>query len=64
MTELLPQATAKLWARLSAAPQLGGFYLIGGTALALRIQHRQSEDLHRRKSSRRFRRVTDYPPNE
>lgn len=45
MTGSLPAATARLWRRLSEAPQLAGFFLIGGTALSLRIGHRQSEDL-------------------
>jgi hypothetical protein len=45
MTELLPPATANLWKQLEQEPALGGFYLLGGTALALRIRHRQSEDL-------------------
>lgn len=41
----LPPATARLWAALSAQPLLSGFVLVGGTALALRIAHRISEDL-------------------
>ena len=45
MTEPLPPATAQLWNRLKDAQQLAGFYLIGGSALALLIGHRQSEDL-------------------
>ena len=41
---LRPQ-TEKLWNRLRAEPLLAGFVLVGGTALALRISHRLSEDL-------------------
>ena len=37
--------TAALWQRLSTEPLLSGFTLVGGTALALRIGHRVSEDL-------------------
>ena len=37
--------TRRLWERLDGAPLLCGFVLIGGTALALRIGHRVSEDL-------------------
>lgn len=37
--------TAALWERLQTEPLLAGFTLIGGTALALRIGHRTSEDL-------------------
>lgn len=46
--ETLAPQTAALFAKLAAsgivAPQ-AGFYLAGGTALALQIGHRQSEDL-------------------
>ncbi len=42
---MLPPETEKLWNFLSTQPALGGFVLIGGSALALRIQHRLSEDL-------------------
>lgn len=45
MKELLPPATRRLWSRIESDPLLGGFYLIGGTALSLSIQHRRSEDL-------------------
>src|SRR5271157_4557228 len=38
----LPQAQQTLWAELGGTP--GGFVLYGGTALALRLGHRQSED--------------------
>jgi predicted nucleotidyltransferase component of viral defense system len=41
----LKPATAKLWSELQHDPLLHGFVLIGGTALALRIGHRLSEDL-------------------
>ncbi|HWB01856.1 MAG TPA: nucleotidyl transferase AbiEii/AbiGii toxin family protein [Verrucomicrobiales bacterium] len=34
-----------MWKRLEFEPLLAGWYLIGGTALALRIGHRRSEDL-------------------
>jgi hypothetical protein len=34
-----------MWKRLESEPLLAGWYLIGGTALALRIGHRRSEDL-------------------
>lgn len=37
--------TAKLWRRLRNEALLKDFYLIGGTALALLIEHRLSEDL-------------------
>jgi hypothetical protein len=42
---MLPPATEAVWALLRSAPELAGFTLIGGTALALRIAHRASEDL-------------------
>src|SRR5271157_6073224 len=38
----LPQAQQTLWAELGGTPP--GFVLYGGTALALRLGHRQSED--------------------
>src|SRR5664279_1575710 len=38
----LPQVQQTLWAELGGTP--GGFVLYGGTALALRLGHRQSED--------------------
>ena len=43
--ESLAPATRDLWERLSKDRSLGGFFLVGGTALALRIRHRTSEDL-------------------
>lgn len=42
---MLPPGTDKVWNFLKAQPALAGFVLIGGSALALRIQHRRSEDL-------------------
>jgi hypothetical protein len=42
---LLPPETQRLWDFLKARPILSGFILIGGSALALRLQHRLSEDL-------------------
>jgi hypothetical protein len=41
---LLPE-TERVWDFLKAQPALAGFVLIGGTALALRIHHRRSDDL-------------------
>ena len=43
--KLLPPATEALWAWLKDEPSLGGFVLIGGSALALHLNHRLSEDL-------------------
>lgn len=42
---MLPPATEKVWSFLKEQPALAGFVLVGGSALALRIKHRQSEDL-------------------
>jgi len=42
---LLPAATEAAWAALRPRAELGGFVLVGGTALSLLIGHRQSEDL-------------------
>lgn len=42
---MLPSATETVWRFLSEQPVLTGFVLVGGSALALRIQHRRSEDL-------------------
>ena len=42
---LLPPETARLWDRLRGEALLRGFVLVGGTALAMRIGHRRSEDL-------------------
>ena len=42
---MLPKETENVWNFLRVQPALGGFILIGGSALALRISHRWSEDL-------------------
>jgi len=42
---VLPPATEQVWSFLKDQPILGGFVLIGGSALALSIGHRLSEDL-------------------
>jgi hypothetical protein len=42
---LLPPATEKVWNYLKEEPALAGFILAGGSALALLIRHRLSEDL-------------------
>jgi hypothetical protein len=42
---VLPAETDRVWDFLKDQPALAGFVLIGGTALALRIHHRRSEDL-------------------
>ena len=41
--QILPPAQQRLWPELRRAPQLG-FALYGGTAIALRLGHRQSVD--------------------
>jgi Nucleotidyl transferase AbiEii toxin, Type IV TA system len=41
---LLPE-TERVWSFLKQQPSLAGFVLIDGTALALRIHHRRSDDL-------------------
>lgn len=43
--DFMPKATRKNFERLKADPRLAGFTLVGGTALALQIGHRISEDL-------------------
>jgi predicted nucleotidyltransferase component of viral defense system len=43
--EFLPTATQKIFARFQNDQRLAGFTLVGGTALALQIGHRISEDL-------------------
>jgi hypothetical protein len=43
--QFMPEATQKNFARLNGDPRLAGFTLVGGTALALQIGHRISEDL-------------------
>ncbi|PWU20219.1 MAG: hypothetical protein C5B50_04535 [Verrucomicrobia bacterium] len=42
---MLPPETERVWNFLKAQHELGGFVLIGGSGLALRIGHRLSEDL-------------------
>lgn len=42
---MLPPATDLAWQFLQDQPALGGFVLLGGSALSLRLAHRQSEDL-------------------
>lgn len=42
---MLKPETQRLWDALSGLQAMHGFVLIGGTALAMRIQHRVSEDL-------------------
>ncbi len=42
---MVPPETERVWDFQKAQPALSGFVLIGGTALALRIAHRRSEDL-------------------
>lgn len=44
-TRFLPDRTRALFARLKEEPLLAGFTLVGGSALALQIGHRLSEDL-------------------
>lgn len=44
-TSKLAPETRRVWTFLSAQTALGGFLLIGGTALTMRIGHRTSEDL-------------------
>ncbi|WP_300708799.1 nucleotidyl transferase AbiEii/AbiGii toxin family protein [Limnohabitans sp.] len=43
--EFMPKATQRNFARLKDDPRLADFTLVGGTALALQIGHRISEDL-------------------
>ena len=43
--EFMPEATQKNFVRLKDDPRLAAFTLVGGTALALQIGHRISEDL-------------------
>ncbi len=45
MKNILPESTEKLWRFSQAEGLLPGALLIGGTALALQIQHRMSLDL-------------------
>ena len=44
-TEVLPEGWAQAAADLSARSVLSGFYLAGGTGLALSLGHRRSVDL-------------------
>ncbi|HKZ35936.1 MAG TPA: nucleotidyl transferase AbiEii/AbiGii toxin family protein [Patescibacteria group bacterium] len=43
--EILPENTKKLLDKLANTDFIGDFYLSGGTALALQIGHRESDDL-------------------
>ncbi|MBN1887565.1 MAG: nucleotidyl transferase AbiEii/AbiGii toxin family protein [Thermoflexales bacterium] len=43
--EAVPQKAQELWAALGRLPIVAPFYLAGGTALALRLGHRVSQDL-------------------
>lgn len=43
--DILTRAQQKVWAKLAGAKVPEGFYLAGGTAIALRLGHRESEDL-------------------
>ena len=43
--QFMPEATQKNFVRLQDDPRLAGFTLVGGTAMALQIGHRVSEDL-------------------
>ena len=43
--DFLPQNTQKLFHRLKDDSRLGSFTLVGGSALAMHIGHRLSEDL-------------------
>lgn len=42
---LLPPATEQVWSFLKEQPALAGFVLVGGSALALILHHRRSDDL-------------------
>lgn len=44
-TDCVPTSVLSLLKRLSGHPAMGGFYLAGGTSLALRFGHRVSDDL-------------------
>ncbi|MFC2087165.1 nucleotidyl transferase AbiEii/AbiGii toxin family protein [Bacteroidota bacterium] len=41
----MPENTRKVFSALSEAPFISDFTLVGGTALAIQIHHRRSEDL-------------------
>lgn len=55
----LPDNTRAVFERIRALPQIAGFVLVGGTALALRLAHRLSEDLDFMAASRLDRRAID-----
>lgn len=42
---MINEKTLAAWKAFEQDPRLAGFVLVGGTALSLRIQHRDSEDL-------------------
>jgi hypothetical protein len=42
---IVKPATFKLIQQLQAVPELAEFYLVGGTALALQLGHRNSIDI-------------------
>lgn len=42
---MLKKETEDVWQKLQKRPELRGFVLVGGSALALQIHHRESEDL-------------------
>jgi hypothetical protein len=42
---VLKKETEDVWQKLRIRPELKGFVLVGGSALALQIHHRESEDL-------------------
>lgn len=44
-TETVDKATRKLLSNLQSKPYLQGFFLVGGTALALKLGHRKSIDI-------------------
>lgn len=44
-SQILPKAAGNLIPKLSTLPGIKDFYLSGGTALALQLGHRESEDL-------------------
>lgn len=43
--DTLPKTTANLIEKINSLPEIQAFYLSGGTALALQLGHRESEDL-------------------
>lgn len=51
---MLPPDSERVWAFVREQPALKGFVLFGGSALALRIRHRVSEDLDLRWTERRL----------